>query len=151
MKKILLLISLIALCACECPYREFGERRFEEPYYKPKYDSFSANTLMGGWQCSSNMYIVGIGEILGDQPNTEYQMMWISFINYKQCDITLKAKGSVDSRVYTFDYLYDGNTLRFSLNHRTLILTLSGFIYPELYLRDSYGRYTITKKRVAGY
>jgi hypothetical protein len=77
-------------------------------------------------------------------------MQWISFINARKCDITFKAVGSVDSRVYTFEYLYDGNTLRFSRNNRTIIFTISGFIYPELYVSDSFGKYTITKRRAAG-
>jgi hypothetical protein len=155
MKKILLLLSLVALWACDCPYNEYGERRFEQGYYNSsyssKYDKFYADVLIGGWQCSYNMNIMGIGEALDDQPNAVYQMQWISFINSRKCDITFKAVGSIESRVYTFDYLYDGNALRFSRNHRTIILTLNGFIYPELYLRDSYGRYTLTKRRVAGY
>lgn len=154
MKKILLLISLVALWACDCPYNEFNERKFEKGYYNSSYnsknDAFYADMLIGGWQCSYDMNIRGIGEILDGQPNVVYQMQWVSFVNARKCDITFKAVGSVDSRVYTFEYLYDGNTLRFSRSNRTIIFTISGFIYPELYVRDSFGKYTITKRRAAG-
>ena len=154
MKKILLFISLIVLCACDCPYNEFGEYRYERGYYNSsqnaKNNDLYADMLIGGWQCSYDMLIRGIGDMLDGQSNTTYEMKWIKFIDSRKCDITFKPVGNIDARVYTFEYLYDGNTLRFTRNHRTIIFTIKGFIFPELYVADSFGKYTITKRRAAG-
>ena len=153
-KVILLLIAIISLCSCECPYEEFNEDRYERYGYNSsrneKYDGFYADMLLGTWQCYYPMIINGIGELLGEQPNLRYEMKDIKFINHSKCDISLQPVGSVDRRVYTFSYLYDGSTLRFTRNHRTIIFTVTGYLCPELYLRDSFGKYTMAKRKAYG-
>jgi hypothetical protein len=155
MKKIiLLLVSFVNLLSCTCPYEEFNEDRRERYGYNSsrneRNDRFYADMLLGTWQCYYPMIINGMGELVGDQPNIRYEMKEIEFINHSTCDISLQPVGSIDKRVYTFSYLYDGNALRFTKNHKTIILTLTGFLYPELYLRDSFGKYTMAKRKAYG-
>lgn len=154
MKKVILLaVGLIVLLSCDCPYEEFGEDRYERGYYSinrnQKNDAFYADMLLGGWQCDYPMIISGMGELLGEQSNKKYELKWMQFVSYNKCDITIQEVGNVERRVYTFSYLYDGNTIRLSRNNRTVILTIRGFVYPTLYLIDTFGRYTIEKKRAA--
>ena len=148
MKKILLLALCALMLSCDCYFYEEDCGRCHKQYYSKRdgNDAFYADMLIGGWQCDYPMIINGMGELLGTQPNIRYEMKWMSFVNYSKCDITLQAVGDIDRQVYTFSYLYDGNTIRLSRNNRTIILTITGFLYPTLSLRDSYGAYKINKR-----
>ena len=155
MKKVILfLFVFIGFLSCDCPYNEYGEDKFERGYYNSsknvKYDKLYADMLIGKWTCYYPMIITGIGEMIGSNGSISYEMKEMRFINQTKCDITIQAAGSIERRTYTFSYLYDGNTLRFSRNNRTIILSINGFLYPELYLRDSFGRYTLKKDLAAG-
>ena len=133
MKTTRLLIATIALiCAsCECPYQEERKGvRFGNG------DLFYADVLLGTWQCSYNMTIAGM------------EFKQIKFMTNGKADITMAEEHRTDWYTITYDYAYYGNTLRFSKDRSNISLTIKGFLFPELYLHDSFGSYTITKRRV---
>jgi hypothetical protein len=131
MKTTRLLILLFALiCAsCECPLKE-------ELKQGRQGDGFTAETLLGTWQCSYDM-------IIGNM-----ELKQIRFFSNGKADITMAEQHQVDWYTVTYSYTYYGNTLRFSMGRSNFSLTIKGFLFPELYLYDSFGTYTITKRRV---
>ena len=152
-KKIFFLLALnIFLSSCQYPYDDFNCRKYDCNYdwYNGYHDDgfLHESVLLGTWECYYPMIITGLGEIIGTQPNIRYEMKQMKFgVNY--CDILISEIGSVERKMYTFNYLYDGSTLRFSRNNRTIIFKIDGYIYPELFISDSFGKYTIKKNKAA--
>lgn len=140
MKKLLLLLVTICFVACECPY--CGEKtcrcgnhdRYGVHY---DYDYFCADKLLGEWQVT---YGCQVGNI---------ELKDIKFFDGWRCDITMAQVRSTDWYTETWTYTYYGNTIKFARNDgRTVIsFKVSGYIYPELYLEDSFGTYTWRKIR----
>ena len=136
MKKIILFISiLISFISCDNPYDEcyYDERYYLTSYSRTGKDVFYADILLGCWQCDYNM-IVGTNEL-----------KTINFKTSNKCDITMNQIRDIDRNTYTFNYLYDGKYIKFTRNGMTFSFRISGFLYPELYLQDSFGKYTIRK------
>ena len=151
MKKIILLLTVfIGFISCDCP----GEDRYERGYYSvnhnQKNDRLYADLLLGTWSCYYPMTIKGTGVMIGSNTSTSFEMKSIKFIDNKRCDITIQPVGNIERSTYTFIYSYDGKSLKFTRNSYTIILAINGFLYPELYLQDSFGRYTIKKCLAAG-
>ena len=67
-----------------------------------------------------------------------------------KADITMAKPHDTEWNTMTYNYAYYGNTLRFSRSGSNISLTIEGYLFPELYLRDSFGCYTMAKRRADG-
>ena len=131
MKRHLTLLLLLALTftACECPFAEYGETP-SEYYRRTGYDMLTADKLPGLWQCYYPM-------IVGDVEFKEIRV----FSNGK-ADIIMENLGGSAYYAETFAWRYDGRYLTFTKGRTVYQFQVTGFLSPELYLRDSFGRYT---------
>ena len=101
-------------------------------------DVFHADVLLGTWQCYYPMIIGGM------------EFKQIKFMSGGKADITMAKQRDTEWFTETYNYAYYGNTLRFSRSGSNISLTIDGYLFPELYLRDSFGRYTMAKRRADG-
>ena len=138
MKLTRLLIAIVALiCAsCECPYQDELDRAQQRK--SSTGDVFYADVLLGTWQCYYPMIISGV------------EFKQIKFMSGDKADITMAQQHDTEWYTETYNYSYYGNTLRFSRSGRNISLTIEGYLFPELYLRDSFGHYTMAKRRADG-
>ena len=60
-------------------------------------------------------------------------------------DIIFEKLGGSDYYAETFKWRYDGNYISFS-GKTNYQFQITGYLYPELYLRDSRGKYTWAKR-----
>ena len=137
MKMTKLFFALLALImvSCECPYQDEFQRTRQ---HKTTGDMFHADILPGTWQCYYPMIIGGV------------EFKQIKFLSGGKADITMSRQYDSEWYTETYNYAYSGNTLRFSRSGSNISLTIEGYLFPELYLRDSFGRYTMAKRRAAG-
>ena len=135
MKKLRLLLLLFVLiwASCECPYQDELEHAHQR---KATGDVFYADVLLGTWQCYYPMIIGGM------------EFKQIKFMSNGKADIIMAKQHDTEWNTVTYNYAYYGNTLRFSRNGSNLSFQIEGFLFPELYLRDSLGRYTMAKRSV---
>lgn len=132
MKKLsLILMAAFLLIGCECPFSE----EKDSPYYKTNGSHFTADKLPGLWQCYYPM-IVG---------NVEFKEVRM-FSNGK-ADIIMENLGGSAYYAETFKWRYDGNYLTFTQGNITYQFHVTGYLAPELYLRDSRGKYTWAYRR----
>lgn len=127
MKKILLILSAFVLLSCDCPYAGdlYGvERRTKEA-------KFSAEKLLGTWQCYYPMIIDGL----------EYKQ--IRFMPNGKAEVIVAIPREIDRYALNYKYSYSDNKLKLSYNDINVTLTVTGYLWPELYLRDSNGQYTM--------
>ena len=138
MKLTRLLIALVALiCAsCECPYQDELDRAHQRK--SSTGDVFYADVLLGTWQCYYPMIISGM------------EFKQIKFMSGGKADITMAKQHDTEWYTETYSDAYYGNTLRFSRSGSNISLTIEGYLFPELYLRDSFGHYTMAKRRADG-
>ena len=138
MKLTRLLIALVALiCAsCECPYQDELDRAQQRK--SSTGDVFYADVLLGTWQCYYPMIIGGM------------EFKQIKFMSGGKADITMAKQRDTEWYTETYDYTYYGGTLRFSKNGSNISLHIDGYLFPELYLSDSFGRYTMAKRKSDG-
>ena len=138
MKLTRLLIALVALIcvSCECPYQDELDRAQQRK--SSTGDVFYADVLLGTWQCYYPMIISGV------------EFKQIKFMSGGKADITMAQQHDTEWYTETYNYSYYGNTLRFSRSGRNISLTIEGYLFPELYLRDSFGHYTMAKRRADG-
>ena len=136
----LLLLGSIFLASCDeyCPYCEEYDCRCEQNCIRYNSDYFCAETLLGTWQCDYYNYV---GNML---------LKEIKFLNNRKCDITYSVGNSTDWYTETYNYSYVGKTIRFSKGNSIFEFHIDGYIFPELYLRDSFNRYTWRKVRSYG-
>ena len=87
------------------------------------------------WQCYYPMYV----------GNVEFKEVRI-FSNGK-ADILLEDIGGSAYYAETFKWRYDGSYLTFTQGNTTYQFQITGFLSPELYLRDSRGKYTWAYRR----
>lgn len=128
---VLFIAALLLLTACECPYLE----EQNSPYYKNKGNHLTADLLPGLWQCYYPM-IVG---------NVEFKEVRM-FSNCK-ADIIMEKLGGSAYYAETFKWRFDGNYLSFTQGNTTYQFQIIGWLSPELYLRDSRGKYTWAYRR----
>ena len=131
----LLLVLAVTLTACECPYLENESQSDYEYYRHTGYDRLTANKLPGLWQCYYPM-IVG---------NVEFKEVRM-FYNGK-ADIIMEKRGGSAYYAETFSWHYDGRYLSVTQGDLTYQFQITGYLSPELYLRDSYGKYTWAYRR----
>ena len=141
-KVILLLLAIVALTSCEkyCPYCNEYERdcRCERNGITYNYDHFYADKLLGTWQCDYNTTIGTMN------------LKEIDFFSSSKCDIIYSIGKNTEWYTETFDYSYVGKYLRFSRGRTNFSLYIKGYIFPELYLEDSFGEYTWRKVKSYG-
>lgn len=128
---VLFIAALFLLTACECPYLE----EQNNPYYKNKGNHLTADLLPGLWQCYYPL-IVG---------NVEFKEVRM-FSNGK-ADIIMEKLGGSAYYAETFKWRFDGNYLSFTQGNTTYQFQITGWLSPELYLRDSRGKYTWAYRR----
>ena len=134
--KLLFALFTLILASCECPYQDELDRA---QYRKSSTgDAFYAEKLLGTWQCYYPMIIGGV------------EFKQIKFMDGGKADITMAKQHDTEWYTETYNYAYYGNTLRFSRSGSNISLTIEGYLFPELYLRDSFGRYTMAKRRAEG-
>ena len=126
MYKLFLFVAALTLLSCECPYLE----EQNSPYYRNKGNHLTADLLPGLWQCYYPMYV----------GNVEFKEVKI-FSNGK-ADIIMEDVGGSAYYAETFKWRYDGNYLSFTKGNTTYQFQIIGYLFPELYLRDSRGKYT---------
>ena len=131
MYKLFFFIAVLAMWGCECPYLE----EQNSPYYRNKGNHLSADLLPGLWQCYYPM-------IVGSVEFKEVRM----FSNGK-ADIIMENLGGSAYYAETFKWRYDGNYLTFTQGNITYQFQITGWLSPELYLRDSRGKYTWAYRR----
>jgi hypothetical protein len=90
--------------------------------------------LLGTWQCNYPMIVGGV------------ELKQITFMPDGLADITMAQPQNTDWYTETYSYAYYGNTLRFAKGRSNLSFHIVNFLYPELTLRDSFGKYIITKR-----
>ena len=134
--KLLFVLFALILVSCECPYQDELDRAQYRKYSSG--DVFYAEKLLGTWQCYYPMIIGGV------------EFKQIKFMDGGKADITMAKQHDTEWYTETYNYAYYGNTLRFSRSGSNISLTIEGYLFPELYLRDSFGRYTIAKRRADG-
>jgi NADPH:quinone reductase-like Zn-dependent oxidoreductase len=77
--------------------------------------------------------------------NVEFKEVRI-FSNGKS-DIIMEEVGGSDYYAETFKWRYDGNYITFTKGNTTYQFQITDFIFPELSLRDSRGKYTWAWRR----
>ena len=127
-----LISALLLMSSCECPLSDEAKRGRNTA---SQGDQFYADMLIGTWQCDYQMVIAG------------YEFKQIVFLSNGKADITMAKEHDTDWFTETYSYAYYGNTLRFSRGRNNISLHIEGFLFPELYVRDSFGCYTLTKRR----
>ena len=138
-KQVLYLMSAWLLLSCECPYLEKEEYEYRQNTHRSvDGDVFYADKLLGTWQCYYPMIIGGV------------EFKEIKFMSNGKADITMAKQRDTDWYTETYDYAYYGNTLRFSKTGSNISLHIDGYLFPELYLKDSFGRYTMAKRKSDG-
>lgn len=126
----IVIISSAMMTSCDCPYEEVGKESDYEYYRRTGYDRLTADRLPGLWQCYYPMYV----------GNVEFKEVRM-FSNGK-ADIIMEKVGGSDYYAETFQWRYDGKYLSFTKGNTTYQFQITGYLSPELYLRDSYGNYT---------
>ena len=135
-KRLLGIMAAVMLISCECPYLEEKENQGYQPHTKS--DAFYSEKLLGTWQCYYPMIIGGV------------EFKEIKFLSNGKADITMAKQRDTEWYTETYDYTYYGSTLRFSKNGSNISLHIDGYLFPELYLSDSFGSYTIAKRKSDG-
>ena len=134
-KKLLFVFASFLLLACECPYWDRENESDYEYYRRTGYNRLTADLLPGLWQCYYPM-------IVGSVEFKEVRM----FSNGK-ADIIMENLGGSAYYAETFKWRYDGNYLTFTQGNITYQFQITGWLSPELYLRDSRGKYTWAYRR----
>lgn len=134
MTKLLFTLFVLILVSCECPYLD-ELNRAQQRKTNIAGDVFYADVLLGTWQCYYPMVIGGV------------EFKQIMFMSDGRADITMAKPNDTEWYTDTYKYAYYGNTLRFSRNESNISLTIEGYLFPELYLRDSFGHYTLAKRK----
>ena len=134
MTKLLFTLFALILVSCECPYQD-ELNRAQQHKTNINGDVFYADVLLGTWQCYYPMVIGGV------------EFKQIMFMSDGRADITMAKQNDTEWYTETYNYAYYGNTLRFSRNESNISLTIEGYLFPELYLRDSFGHYTLAKRK----
>ena len=134
MTRLLFTLFALILVSCECPYQDELDRA-QQRKTNIAGDVFYADVLLGTWQCYYPMVIGGV------------EFKQIMFMSNGRADITMAKPNDTEWYTETYNYAYYGNTLRFSRNESNISLTIEAYLFPELYLRDSFGHYTLAKRK----
>ena len=133
MTKLLFILFSLICASCECPYQDDLDRA--QLRNSSRGNALTVDLLPGLWQCYYPM-IVG---------NVEFKEVRM-FSNGKS-DIIMEKVGGSAYYAETFKWCYDGNYLTFTKGNTTFQFQITGFLSPELYLRDSRGKYIWAYRR----
>ena len=142
-KALSLIVIFLALVSCEkyCPHcGEYYTNRHMCSNYGVKYssnDHFCAETLLGTWQMDYNR-VNGI------------ELKQIEFFDGHKCDVTYQVGYDPDWLTDTFTYTYTSGYVKLNKGRASFAFKVRGFLWPELYLQDSFGNYTWRKVRSYG-
>ena len=128
--RMLCLMTALVIMSCDCPYFDGCGESDSEYYRRTGYDRLTASRLTGLWQCYYPMYV----------GNVEFKEVRI-YSNGK-ADIVMEELGGSAYFAETFKWRYDGRYLSFTKGNTTYQFQIIGYLFPELYLRDSRGKYT---------
>ena len=143
-KVILMLITIVTITSCDCCYCPVCGEWDNDCTCNRNYvnykggDCFCAETLLGTWQCDYNT-------VIGHKTIKE-----IKFSNNSLCYITYSKGRDPGWFTGTYTYSYVGGYIKLTMDGSTYALKIDRFIFPELYLRDSFGEYTWRKVRSYG-
>lgn len=148
MKKRILFLTLLSviLVSCNCPFGRYDDYGFEEEEtYGISYrgDKFTANKLLGTWDCYYPMIMT-----LPEFGKVEIKSM--IFNGDGTVDIEIVGVHDTDRGFYTFDYLYTSKTIKFTRNGNTIVFSIIRYVYPELFIKDSLKEYTMKKVKSYG-
>ena len=139
MKKVFcLIVVVLTLVSCEkyCPHcGEYGHsycNNTNNSYRSSNNDYFCARTLLGIWQMDYNR-------------TNGIELKQIEFFDGHRCDVTYQVGYDPDWLTDTFTYTYTGGYVKLNKDRTTLSFKVRGFLFPELYLQDSFGYYTWRK------
>ena len=134
MMNLLFVLSSLVMIGCDCPYLDEKEEDNYEYYRRTGQDYLTADHLPGLWQCYYPMFV----------GNVEFKEMKI-FSNGK-ADIIMEKVGGSEYYAETFFWRYDGKYITFTKGNTTYQFQITGYLCPELYIRDSFGTYTLAKR-----
>ena len=146
MKKVFcLIVVVLTLVSCEkfCPRCGNYETRCycnkgSSGYYNSYNDYFCADKLIGTWQMDYNIgYYNGLGA----------ELKSIQFFNNHKCDITYEVPYDPTWWTDTYTYTYTSGYIKFSKERSSFSFKVRGYLFPELYLQDSFGNYTWRRVR----
>jgi hypothetical protein len=138
MKKVFLMVivSLLAFVSCECPFEEWRETQYSYEDGGINYDGdvLRANMIYGTWGT------------IGCNP-VGYEFKQIRFYRDGECDVVLSFPGSNDWRTETWTYYFVRNTFTLDRgdSYTVFRFTVRKFIYPELYVQDSFSQSQYSK------
>ncbi len=133
-KHFLILLLPLLFISCECCYVDEYEREYTGIHYQS--DRFFADKLLGTWQCCYPMVVGGI------------EFKQILFMPGGKADITFSDKGQWYTETYSYSYY--GVVIKFARNGNSFSFTIVDYIFPELMVRDSYGKYVWRHTRTYG-
>ena len=128
---LLSIATAMTLVGCECPYCEEsnGESNYEY-YRRTGTDRLTADCLPGLWQCCYPMYVGNV------------ELKEVRIFSNGKADIIMEDVVGSAYYAETFHWRFDGNYLTFTKGNTTYQFQITGYLAPELYLRDSFGKYT---------
>ena len=132
--KLFFLWAALMMTGCDCPYLQGKYDETDAQYYRRTgYDRLTASKLPGLWQC---YYPMIVGNV---------ELKEVRIFSNGMADIIFEKLGGSDYYAETFKWRYDGNYISFS-GKTNYQFQITGYLYPELYLRDSRGKYTWAKR-----
>jgi hypothetical protein len=133
-----LMLMSLAFVSCECPFKDW-ESRTDEYVYEDgginyEGDVFKAKMIIGTWGT------------IGCNP-VGYEFKQIHFYSDGECDVVLSFPGSNDWRTETWTYYFVRNTFTLDRgdSYTVFRFTIRKFIYPELYVQDSFSQSQYSK------
>lgn len=131
-QRMTLLMLILTLASCEyypddwCPYDS-------QPSRSNQRNPLTVEKLIGTWQCS---YDTRVGTT---------NLKQIRFINYTQCEIIECEVYDTEWRTLPYAWTTYGGYIKFSGNNKNFSFKIEDYIWPELYIRDSFGIYSLRK------
>jgi hypothetical protein len=78
------------------------------------------------------------------------ELKQIEFFDGHKCDVTYQVGYDPDWLTDTFTYTYTSGYVKLNKGRTSFAFKVRGFLWPELYLQDSFGNYTWRKVRSYG-
>ena len=140
MKYIIVLVLSFIICSCDvyCPYCGAYECHSCHHYKSnDNGDIFTANKLIGTWQVEYGCFI------------GSFEIKEIKFVDNSYCEMILEDINTLEYNVYPFKYAYDWKYINFSNGKgMNISFKIDGYLFPELYVRDSFGKYVWKKVKI---
>ena len=134
-KILLLLIAIVCFASCDWEYcKRCGEFRRDCVCHNTYHsDYFCAETLIGIWQMHTVVGTVELKEI--------------EFFDGHKCDITYSEGRDPDWFTDTYTYTFTSGYIKFNKGRSSFSFKVKDFIFPSLWVKDSFGTYEWRKTR----